>query len=97
MPLVPMRMNEQFQYMKLKMATPIESAPMAVASPALPIRPAMAVEAIPISGTVMFDMMLGTAKRMMSLFILRKIMLQRYIIIRNVYKIWHTSCESCVF
>lgn len=55
--------------MKLKIATPIESAPMVVA-PSLPAtRPAINVEAIPIKGTVMFDMMLGIAIRKISLFI----------------------------
>ena len=56
--------------MKLKMATPIESAPM-VTAPSLPaIRPAMNVEAIPISGTVMLDMMFGIASLSISLFII---------------------------
>jgi hypothetical protein len=64
-------MNEQFQYMKLKIATPIDSAPIVVA-PSLPAtRPAINVEAMPMSGTVMFEMILGMAIRNMSLFIIR--------------------------
>lgn len=64
-----MRMNEQFQYMKLKMATPIDRAPIVVV-PSLPAtRPAMNVEAMPMSGTVMFETMLGIAIRSISLFI----------------------------
>ena len=56
--------------MKLNIATPIESAPMVVA-PSLPAtRPAINVEAIPISGTVIFDMMFGIAIRKISLFII---------------------------
>ena len=56
--------------MKLNIATPIESAPMVVA-PSLPAtRPAINVEAIPIKGTVMFDMMFGIAIRKISLFIM---------------------------
>jgi hypothetical protein len=63
-----MRMNEQFQYMKLKMATPMDSAPIVVA-PSLPAtRPAMKVDAMPIRGTVMFETMLGIAMRNISLF-----------------------------
>lgn len=55
--------------MKLNIATPIESAPMVVA-PSLPAtRPAINVEAIPIKGTVMFDMMFGIAILKISLFI----------------------------
>ena len=64
--------------MKLKIVTPIESAPMAMASSLLPMRPAMAVETMPISGTVMFDMMFGIANRNIALFITCKILLQSY-------------------
>jgi hypothetical protein len=64
-----MRIKEQFQYIKLNIATPMDKAPMVVA-PSLPAtRPAMNVEAIPIKGTVMLDMMLGIAMRRISLFI----------------------------
>ena len=59
------------------MATPIDSAPMVVA-PSLPAtRPAMNVEAMPMSGTVMFDMMFGIAIRSISLFIKPGIWVQR--------------------
>lgn len=64
-----MRMNEQFQYMKLKMATPIDRAPIVVVASLPATRPAMNVEAMPMSGTVMFEMMLGIAIRSISLFI----------------------------
>jgi hypothetical protein len=62
-------MNEQFQYMKLNIVTPIDNAPMVVAPSAPSMRPAIKVEAIPINGTVMFDMMLGMAMRSISRFI----------------------------
>lgn len=51
------------------MATPMDRAPMVVAPSAPATRPAINVEAIPIKGTVMFDMMLGMAMRNISLFI----------------------------
>lgn len=55
--------------MKLKMATPIDSAPI-VTAPSLPaIRPAINVEAIPMRGTVILDMMFGIASLSISLFI----------------------------
>ena len=65
--------------MKLNIATPIESAPIVVA-PSLPAtRPAIKVEAMPISGTVMFEMMFGMAIRRISLFIIAILFVQRYI------------------
>ena len=54
--------------MTLKIEVPMANAPI-VAAESTPQWPAMAVEAIPISGTVMFEMMLGTARRKISLFI----------------------------
>lgn len=83
--------------MKLKIVTPIESAPMAVASSLLPMRPAMAVETIPISGTVMFDMMFGIANRNIALFITRQLCRKVIQIIGMKHNFWHTSCESCEF
>lgn len=64
--------------MKLKIVTPIDSAPIAVASSLLPMRPAIAVETMPISGTVMFDMMFGIANRNIALFITCQNLLQSY-------------------
>lgn len=64
-----MRMNEQFQYMKLKMDTPMDSAPIANVPFSPAAWPAMIVEAKPMSGTVIFEMILGRAKRSISLFI----------------------------
>jgi hypothetical protein len=59
--------------MKLKMATPIESAPM-VTAPSLPaMRPAINVEAIPIRGTVMLEIIFGIASRSISLFIIANV------------------------
>ena len=73
--------------MKLKMATPIESAPM-VTAPSLPaIRPAMNVEAIPIRGTVMLDMMFGIASLSISLFIIYTILAAKVIF-------WYKFCKS---
>ena len=46
--------------MKLKIDTPMASAPI-VAAESAPQCPAMAVDTIPISGTVMFDTMEGKA------------------------------------
>ena len=54
--------------MKLKIDTPIASAPI-VAAESAPQWPAMAVETIPIKGTVMLDTMFGSAMRMISRFI----------------------------
>jgi hypothetical protein len=63
-------MKEQFQYIKLKIVTPIDNAPMA-SEPAPPqARLAIAVETIPIKGTVIFEMMLGIAILSISLFIM---------------------------
>ena len=54
--------------MKLKIETPMASAPMLAAeSPAE--WPAMAVPTMPIRGTVMFETMLGSARRRISRFI----------------------------
>lgn len=54
--------------MKLKIDTPMASAPMLAAeSPAE--WPAMAVPTMPIRGTVMFETMLGSARRRISRFI----------------------------
>ena len=61
-------MNEQFQYMKLKIDTPIASAPIVVTES--PKWPAIIVLTIPIMGTVMFDIMFGSAMRKISLFII---------------------------
>ena len=55
--------------MKLKMVTPIESAPMASVPSSPHARPAMNVEAIPIKGTVTFEIMFGIAILSISLFI----------------------------
>ena len=65
-PLVPMRMNPQFQYMKLNIETPTARAPMVAADP--PHCPAMTVPAIPMMGTVMFETTLGSANRNISRF-----------------------------
>ena len=56
--------------MKLKIVTPIESAPMASVPSPPQARPAMNVDAIPIKGTVTFEMMFGIAILSMSLFIM---------------------------
>ena len=53
--------------MKLKIETPMASAPMAAAESS-PQCPAMAVETIPMSGTVMFETMFGSAMRSISRF-----------------------------
>ena len=75
--------------MKLKMATPIESAPM-VTAPSLPAtRPAMNVEAIPIKGTVMLDMMFGIASLSISLFIIYTFYPAKVIF-------WYKFCKSCL-
>ena len=63
-PLVPMRRNEQFQYMKLKMVVPMARAPIMAAE--LPRRPAMAMSAMPSSGTVMLETMFGIVRRHIS-------------------------------
>lgn len=63
-------MNEQFQYMKLNMETPMANAPIVCAES--PQCPAMAVLTIPINGTVMLDTMFGTAIRRISLFMSRE-------------------------
>jgi hypothetical protein len=68
MPLVPIRINEQFQYMKLKIETPIASEPIVVTES--PRCPAIIVPAIPIIGTVILEMILGKAIRNISRFIL---------------------------
>lgn len=54
--------------MKLNMDTPIANAPIVCAES--PQWPAMAVEKMPISGTVILEMMFGIAMRKISLFIL---------------------------
>ena len=51
------------------MVTPIDSAPMVVAASLPPTWPAMIVDAIPISGTVMFEIIFGIAMRSIYLFI----------------------------
>ena len=51
--------------MKLKIDTPMANAPI-VAVESVPQCPAMAVEAMPINGTVMFDTIFGSAKRNIS-------------------------------
>ncbi len=56
--------------MKLKMVTPIDSAPMASVPSPPQARPAMNVETIPIMGTVTFEIILGIAIRSISLFIM---------------------------
>ena len=71
-PLVPMRMKEQFQDMKLNIVTPIESAPIVAAASPSPTRPAIAVDMMPMRGTVMFDTMFGSAMRNIALFISSK-------------------------
>lgn len=53
--------------MKLKIDTPIASAPIVAALS--PVCPAMAVEKIPIRGTVMLEMIFGSAILKISLFI----------------------------
>jgi hypothetical protein len=65
-------MNEQFQYMKLKIDTPMASAPIVVTES--PKWPAIIVLTIPIMGTVMFDIMLGSAMRRISRFILVRVL-----------------------
>ena len=67
-PLVPMRMNEQFQYMTLNLVTPLCNAPI-VSAESLPTRPATDVDTSPINGTVMLDTMFGRAMRSICLFI----------------------------
>ena len=67
-PLVPIRIKEQFQYIKLNIDTPRANAPITAASPLH--RPTMAVETKPINGTVIFEMIFGIAMRKISLFIL---------------------------
>ena len=53
--------------MKLKIDTPMASAPI-VAVESLPQCPAMAVETMPINGTVMFETIFGSARRNISRF-----------------------------
>ena len=53
--------------MKLKIDTPMASAPIDAAESS-PQWPAMEVETMPISGTVMFETMLGRAMRSISRF-----------------------------
>ena len=53
--------------MKLKIDTPMASAPI-VAAESAPQCPAMAVDTIPISGTVMFETIFGSAMRSISRF-----------------------------
>lgn len=61
-------MNEQFQYIKLNIDTPMANAPIVVTES--PKWPAIIVLTMPMMGTVMLDMMLGSAKRNISRFIL---------------------------
>ena len=53
--------------MKLKIETPMASAPI-VAAESAPQCPAMAVDTMPMSGTVMFETILGSAMRSISRF-----------------------------
>jgi hypothetical protein len=53
--------------MKLKIDTPMASAPI-VAAVSEPQCPAIAVETMPMSGTVMFETILGSAMRSISRF-----------------------------
>ena len=53
--------------MKLKIDTPMASAPI-VAAESAPQCPAMAVDTMPMSGTVMFETILGSAMRSISRF-----------------------------
>ena len=52
------------------MVTPIDKAPIVVAASLPPTWPAITVEAMPIRGTVMFEIMFGSAMRKISLFII---------------------------
>ena len=53
--------------MKLKIETPMASAPI-VAAESAPQCPAMAIDTMPMSGTVMFETILGSAMRSISRF-----------------------------
>ena len=64
-PLVPMRRNPKFQYVRLNIVAPTETAPIVTASP---MWPAMVRSTSPSSGTMTFDRIAGTAILRMLLF-----------------------------
>ena len=77
-PLFPMRINTQFQYIKLKIVVPTANAPMVV-SP-LGSRPAIAISTMPKRGIVTLEIALGIAK--LSIFLCTKIKFKRAKIVR---------------
>lgn len=65
-PVVPILRNAQFIYIKLNIVVPIATAPI-ITSP--PMRPAIAISAMPNNGTVILLNVFGTASFSMLLFI----------------------------
>ena len=63
-PLPDILRNEQLRYIMLKIVVPIVMPPIATSPP---MKPAIAMSAIPMNGTVMFDIMFGSVRRAISL------------------------------
>ena len=80
-----------WQVNELNMVTPIDKAPIVVAASLPPTWPAITVEAMPIRGTVMFEIMFGIAMRSISLFILIKCLRHKVNIFRGF---WYYFCKS---
>ena len=80
--------------MKLKIETPMARAPMVAAGFSLSQCPAMAVPAMPMSGTVMFETMFGRAIRNISRFMFMELLVFSGCKDRVVARNMQSACEE---